>query len=108
MSFEPASDDGPKEQALKRMVLNLFEQLISVSTKVTAETLSSVNSTDSGQMADIIASSVVFNLEDKQKVLECIDTVERMEILVEILTSELEIATIENDIRETRFRKQNR
>ncbi len=98
--LDKIQQNDPREQALKRTVTDLFEQLINLSPKVTAETLSSINSVDdTGQMADIIASSVLFNLEDKQKVLECINVAERLEMLAGILSNELEIATIENDIR---------
>lgn len=104
--FERNPDDDHKEQALKRMAMNLFEQLTSLSTKITAETLSAINSVDDiSQMTDIIASSVLFNLDDKQRVLESVNISERLEILVEILTNELEVVTIENDIR-NKVRKQ--
>jgi ATP-dependent Lon protease len=97
---EKITEDTAREQALKRMVMSIFEQLISLSSKVSSETLSSVNNVDdAGQLADVIASSVLFRLEDKQKILEAIDPLERLERLVSILTGELEIATIENDIR---------
>ncbi len=98
--YEPLPDSDTKELALRRMVLSLFEELTNISTKVSSELLSSVNSVDdAGQMADIIASSVIFKLEDKQKLLECVDVNERLELLVGILTSELEITAIENEIR---------
>lgn len=100
MVFERITEDTAKEQALKRMVMSIFEQLISMSSKVSSETLSSVNNVDdAGQLADVIASSVIFRLEDKQKILETIDPLERLELLVNILSGELEIASIENDIR---------
>ncbi len=100
LAYEPLPDSDTKELALRRMVLSQFEELTNISTKVSSELLSSVNSVDDvGQMADIIASSVIFRLEDKQKLLECVDVNERLEMLVGILTSELEITTIENDIR---------
>ena len=106
LTFDSASDDTAREQALKRMVMSLFEQLISLSSKISSDTLSSVNNVDdTGQMADIIASSVLFRLEDKQEILECIDPLARLELLVRILSGELEIATIENDIR-NKVRKQ--
>jgi len=96
----PSPDAETKEAALRRMVIDLFEDLTNISTKVSSELLSSVNSVDeAGQMADIIASSVIFKLEDKQKLLECIDVNERLEMLVAILTNELEITSIENEIR---------
>ncbi len=98
--YEPLPDSETKELALRRMVLGLFEELTNISTKVSSELLSSVNSVDdAGQMADIIASSVIFKLEDKQRLLEFINVNERLELLVSILTSELEITAIENEIR---------
>lgn len=106
LTIQRDPDDEPKEQALKRMATNLFEQLTTLSTRVTAETLSSINSVDDiSQMADIIASSVLVNMEDKQRVLESVNIAERLEILVGILTNELEVVTIENDIR-NKVRKQ--
>jgi len=97
---EPTVELDTRGIALRRMVLDLFEQLTNISTKVSSELLASVNSVDdAGQMADIIASSVIFKLEDKQRLLECIDVNERLEMLVTILTKELEITAIENEIR---------
>ena len=97
---EPPSEPDARGIALRRMVLDLFEQLANISTKVSSELLASVNSVDdAGQMADIIASSIIFKLEDKQRLLECIDINERLEMLVTILTKELEITAIENEIR---------
>ncbi len=95
-----------KELALRRMILGLFEKLTTISSKVSSEILSSVNSVDDiGQMADIIASGVLFKLEDKQKALECVDVIERLEMMVGLLTNELEVTEIENDIR-SKVRKQ--
>lgn len=100
LESETADENDPKQQALKRIVLGLFEKLVNISAKVSAEILAAVNNvTDLGQMADVIASGVFFKLEDKQRVLECIDVSERLEILSNILTEELEIAGIENEIR---------
>ncbi len=98
--YEHSPETDVKELALRRMVMGLFEDLTNISTKVSSEILSSVNSVDdAGQMADIIAASVLFKLEDKQKLLECVDVNQRLELLVGILTNELEITAIENDIR---------
>ncbi len=102
---EEISDD-PKMLALKRMVMDTFEQLSEISPKVSSEILTSVNSVDdTGQMADIIASSVLYKLEDKQSILESVDSTQRLEKLISNLSSELEIVTIENEIR-SKVRKQ--
>lgn len=106
LESETADEDGAKLQALKRMVLGLFEKLVNLSTKVSSEIFASVNSVDDlGQMADVIASGVFFKLEDKQQILECTDVVKRLELLVQVLTEELEITQIENEIR-NKVRKQ--
>ncbi len=101
-----SEENKHKELALRRMILGLFEKLTTVSSKVSSEILSSVNSVeDIGQMADIIASGVLFKLEDKQKALECADVIERLEMMVGLLTNELEVTEIENEIR-SKVRKQ--
>ncbi len=104
--YEPDEENKPKELALRRMVIDLFEKLTNISTKVSSELLASVNSVDDiGQMADIIASGVLFKLEDKQRTLECVNVIERLEMMIELLTNELEITEIENEIR-NKVRKQ--
>lgn len=106
LESEAADENDAKLQALKRMVLGLFEKLVNISTKVSSEIFASVNNVaDLGQMADVIASGVFFKLEDKQRILECIDVLKRLELLFEILTEELEITEIENEIR-NKVRKQ--
>ncbi len=106
LSLPEEDTDDPKHLALKRMVMDTFEQLSEISPKVSSEILTSVNSvSDTGQMADIIASSVLFKLEDKQSILESVDPTERLEKLLVHLSSELEVVIIENDIR-SKVRKQ--
>ena len=106
LSLPEENAEDPKHLALKRMVLDTFEQLSEISPKVSSEILTSVNSvSDTGQMADIIASSVLFKLEDKQSILESVDPTERLEKLIVHLSSELEVVIIENDIR-SKVRKQ--
>ena len=106
LSLPEENAEDPRHLALKRMVLDTFEQLSEISPKVSSEILTSVNSvSDTGQMADIIASSVLFKLEDKQSILESVDPTERLEKLIVHLSSELEVVIIENDIR-SKVRKQ--
>lgn len=106
LETEEVETDELRETALKRMVMDTFEQLADLSPKISSETLSSVNSVDDmGQMADIIASSVLYKLEDKQSILECADPTERLEKLILHLNSELEIVMIESEIR-SKVRKQ--
>ena len=53
---------------------------------------------DPGRMADMIASHLEIKLEDKQRLLETIDPKERLETLNTMLTKEIEILNIEQDI----------
>ncbi|MEG2200348.1 MAG: endopeptidase La, partial [Anaerovorax sp.] len=51
-----------------------------------------------GRLADIITSHLDVKIESKQRILEAFDHEKRLEILNEILISELEILVIENQI----------
>lgn len=86
-------------EALKRMLIETFEQWIIVSKKVTSEVLLTFkDQTDSGKIADMIAGYLAISIEDKEKVLEAVDVEQRMQLLYANLCKELEIASIEKNI----------
>jgi len=97
-----------KEQteALRRYLLRLFEDYVKNSKKISPETLSSVSAiSDSGRLADVVASHLSMDLDQKQAMLEAYQPEERIEKLSGILQRELEILEIERQIGE-RVRKQ--
>lgn len=85
--------------ALMRTALDGFEKYLSLSQKISMEILPSVAGIEEpGRLADIITSHLDIKIETKQRVLEAFDPEERLEILNEILNTEVEILKIENDI----------
>ena len=82
-----------------RTVLSSFDEYINLNRNLAAEIFASVVTIeDPGRMADMIASHLEIKLEDKQRLLETIDPKERLETLNTMLTKEIEILNIEQDI----------
>lgn len=89
----------PRIVALMRTVLNEFEEYLSFTPKGGMDVLSSVASEDQpGRLADIITSNLDVKIEEKQSILNAFDIEERLEILGSLLSREIEILHIENDI----------
>jgi ATP-dependent Lon protease len=97
---------SPEIEALTRSVIFQFEQYVKLSKKIPAETVVSIVSVeDPGRLADIIGAHLNLKQEDKQRLLEAVDLVERLETLYSILSRELEILELERKIG-ARVRKQ--
>lgn len=88
-----------KEEALMRMALAAFEEYASMSEKTPKEVYQSVAGISrGGRLADAIASHMKLNVEDSQKILEALDTCDRLETVYYLLVREVEIMGIELDI----------
>lgn len=93
-------------EALKRSLINEFEQYVKMSKRIPPETvITVVNLEEPGRLADIIASHLSLKIEDKQRVLEAVDISKRLEILCEIIAKEMDILELERKIN-LRVRKQ--
>ncbi|MDT3428857.1 ATP-dependent Lon protease [Paenibacillus forsythiae] len=99
-------DDDPESDALMRTVLSQFEHYITLSKKVTPETLAAVSDIEEpGRLADVITSHLVLKIKDKQEILETIDVRKRLEKLLDILGNEREVLELERKINQ-RVKKQ--
>ncbi|HOS70210.1 MAG TPA: endopeptidase La [Bacillota bacterium] len=93
-------------EALRRSVMEVFDEYIKANPKVAPETLITVSDIeDASRFADVIASNLTIKIEEKQEILSLFDVKERMEKIFEILSRELEILEIERKIN-SRVRKQ--
>lgn len=93
-------------EALMRNLVEKFEQYVKMSKKIPPETvLSVVSIEDASRLADIIASHLTLKLSDKQELLEAVEVAQRLEILIGILSKEMEILELERKIN-IRVRKQ--
>lgn len=88
-----------EEEALMRTVLNLFEQYVSLTNKISAETFASVQDIiEPGRLADVIASHLTLKVPDKQKILETVNVKERLNLLISILNNEKKVLDLEKKI----------
>lgn len=92
-------EEDLEEEALMRSILDMFERYIKLSNRISPDIHFAVNAVDDpGNLADIIAANILVKTEDKQKILNSLDPVERLENLYGILSMEIEILEIEEDI----------
>ncbi len=93
-------------EALMRSLINKFEDYVNVSKKIPPETVVNVVTIeDPGRLADVVASHLTLKITEKQSVLEAVDVKERLGLLCEILSKEMEILELERKI-SNRVRKQ--
>lgn len=103
---EETQDSEAEDSALVRGLKTALESYLALDKKVPQEFVSAVRSmNDAGRLADTISGQLPLKIQDKQHLLECVSVQERIEKLLEFIHSELEIAEIENRIRE-RVKKQ--
>lgn len=104
--FEESYEKTPEIEALMRAVVNQFEEYVKTGKKIPPETAVSIVSIDDpGRLADIIAAHINLRVADKQSILEAFDAKERLEVLGDILSREMEIIDLERKIN-MRVRKQ--
>ena len=84
----------------KRTVLEQFERFVQVNKKIPSEVLSSLqNIDDVGRLADTIAAHMSLKLEEKQLILEMLCNKERLEHLMALMESEIDLVEVEKRIR---------
>lgn len=92
--------DDLEAQALIRSVKNTFEKYVKLNKRIPPEILMRVSSIDSaGELADIIVAQLNLKIEDKQRLLEVVEPVTRLEELLNLMTGEIEILEVEKKIR---------
>ncbi len=92
--------DPAETEALRRAIVVQFDQYVKLNKKIPAEILASLSSIDEpSRLADTIAAHLPVKLEQKQRVLEMLDIVERLESLLAQLENEIDILQVEKRIR---------
>ena len=98
-----ASEEGQKPseiEALRRAVMQQFDQYVKLNKKIPPEILTSISSIDDpGRLADTIAAHLPLKLENKQLVLDLSDVKLRLENLFEQLDREVDILNVDKKIR---------
>jgi len=99
----PVSPDvaqAPEIEALRRAVVQHFDQYVKLNRKIPPEILTSIAGIDDpGRLADTMAAHLQLKLEAKQAVLDLSDVAKRLEKLLELLEHEVDILQVEKRIR---------
>ncbi|WP_227396714.1 endopeptidase La [Jeotgalibacillus aurantiacus] len=102
VEIETKPDDPektPELEALMRTLTDYFEQYISLSKKISKETLNTVlDIEEPGRLADIIASHLPLKLKMKQEVLDTTNIKQRLNRLIETINNEKEVLSLEKKI----------
>ncbi|MBQ8843667.1 MAG: endopeptidase La [Elusimicrobiaceae bacterium] len=97
--IEEQEDHSPVVQALMRKVVDEFENYARVSQRMAVEGVSFLrNIEEPSKLADTIASNMMVKTEQRQEILETTDIKTRLEKILKLITSEVEILGLEEKI----------
>ena len=92
--------DQREGEVLARSLLSQFDQYVKLSKKVATEILTSVSTIEEpGRLSDTIAAHLALKIHEKQKILEIFDLRERIEHLMALMESEIDLLQVEKRIR---------
>ncbi|PZP64920.1 MAG: endopeptidase La, partial [Azospira oryzae] len=96
----PESVQTTETEAMRRTIMSQFDQYVKLNKKIPPEILTSLAGIDEpGRLADTIVAHLPLKLEQKQKVLEIFDLNKRLEHLLTLLETEIDILQVEKRIR---------
>ncbi len=97
---EQAEANPTELEALRRAVMQQFDQYVKLNKKIPSEILTSISSIDdAGRLADTIAAHLPLKLEAKQSVLDLESIGQRLENLFAQLEREVDILNVDKRIR---------
>jgi len=98
---EPELSNAPREmEVTARSLVAQFEQYLKTNRKLPPELLATVNGIDDpGRLADTIAAHIGVRLAEKQKLLETLSVVARLELLIGYVDGEIDVQQMEKRIR---------
>src|SRR3569833_338003 len=96
----PVIAEEREAEVLMRAILGQFDQYVKLNNKVPPEILSSLAGIDDpGRLADTIAAHLLLKIEEKQGILEIESVRARLEKLMTVLESEIDLLQVEKRIR---------
>jgi len=99
-ALEPEPIPSREGEVLSRSLLNQFDQYVKLNKKVPPEIISSLSSIDDpSRLADTIAAHMSIKLADKQRILETVDLRERLDQLIVLMETEIDLLQVEKRLR---------
>jgi ATP-dependent Lon protease len=88
------------QEAMMRVLMDQFDKYVKASKKIPAEVMASLQSIEEpGRLCDTMAAHLTLPLKEKQALLAYSDVKERLEYLVALMESELDLLQVEKRIR---------
>jgi len=95
----PVTAAAPAIEALMRSVKENLEKIISIGKILSPDILLILSSiTDSGRLADLVASNLGLKVKDSQEILETLDPVARLRLVNDTLTREVQVLQMQAKI----------
>jgi len=92
--------DEQEMDVLQRTAISSFDQYVKLNNKIPPEVLNSLSGIDEpGRLADTMAAHMALKVEEKQGMLEMVDIAKRLESLMTLMESEVDILEMEKKIR---------
>ncbi|MGB5707676.1 MAG: endopeptidase La [Arenicellales bacterium] len=104
--IEEQPDQGRELEVLASTVISEFEKYVKLNAKIPPEILTSLTGIeDAGRVGDTIAAHLNLKNEEKQSILELLTVAERLEHILGVMDSEIDLLEVEKRIR-NRVKKQ--
>ena len=98
--LESVSGDEQELEVLSRSVVNQFEQYVKLNNKIPPEVITSLSGIDDvSRLADTMAAHMSIKMEEKQNILEILSIEERLECILGLMESEIDMMHVEKRIR---------
>jgi ATP-dependent Lon protease len=98
--LESVHKNGQELEVLSRAVINQFEQYVKLSNKIPPEVITSLSGIDDvSRLADTMAAHMPIRMEEKQNILEMLSIEERLECIMGLMESEIDVMHVEKRIR---------
>ncbi len=98
--LESVSGDEQELEVLSRSVVNQFEQYVKLNNKIPPEVITSLSGIDDvSRLADTMAAHMSIKMEEKQNILEILSIEERLEFILGLMESEIDMMHVEKRIR---------
>jgi len=92
--------DEKEAEVLMRSVLSEFDQYVKLNMKIPPEILTSLSGVDEpGRLADTVAAHLSLKIDDKQHILAMQDIRDRLEHILGVMESEIDLLQVEKRIR---------
>ncbi len=97
--FEQSQSEGSEFESLLTQLRELARKIIDLSPHIPSEASFLVRSIDNpGMLADIVATNLSIGIEEKQELLETLDTTQRIEKVIALLKKEIQVLELSNKI----------